>query len=140
METLRNDLRFGFRMIRKSPGFAAVAIITLALGIGANTAIFSFVDCVLLKSLPYPHPERIVNVWEKPPGYDRNSISTLNFLDWQRENSVFTAMAAMTGGSYTLTGTKEPVQLRGSRVSAPYFDILGIRPAMGRTFAKGEDQ
>ncbi|HXE11293.1 MAG TPA: ABC transporter permease, partial [Bryobacteraceae bacterium] len=97
-------------------------------------------DCVLLKSLPYPHPERIVNVWEKPPGYDRNGISTLNFLDWQRENTVFTAMAAMTGGSYTLTGAKEPVQLRGSRVSAPYFDILGIRPAMGRTFAKGEDQ
>jgi putative ABC transport system permease protein len=140
METLRNDLRFGFRMIRKSPGFAAVAIITLALGIGANTAIFSFVDSVLLKSLPYPEPERIVNVWEKPPGYDRNGISTLNFLDWQHENTVFTAMAAMTGGSYTLTGTKEPVQLRGSRVSAPYFDILGIKPAIGRTFAKGEDQ
>lgn len=140
METLRNDLRFGFRMIRKSPGFAAVAIITLALGIGANTAIFSFVDSVLLKSLPYPEAEQIVNVWEKPPGYDRNGISTLNFLDWQRENTVFTAMAAMTGGSYTLTGTKEPVQLRGSRVSAPYFDILGIKPAIGRTFAKGEDQ
>jgi putative ABC transport system permease protein len=140
METFRTDLRFGFRMIRKSPGFAAVAIITLALGIGANTAIFSFVNSVLLKSLPYPEPERIVNVWEKPPGYDRNGISTLNFLDWQRENTVFTAMAAMTGGSYTLTGTKEPVQLRGSRVSAPYFDILGIKPAMGRTFAKGEDQ
>jgi predicted permease len=127
-------------MIRKSPGFAAVAIITLALGIGANTAIFSFVDSVLLKSLPYPEAEQIVNVWEKPPGYDRNGISTLNFLDWQRENTVFTAMAAMTGGSYTLTGTKEPVQLRGSRVSAPYFDILGIKPAIGRTFAKGEDQ
>lgn len=140
METLRNDLRFGFRMIRKSPGFAAIAMITLALGIGANTAIFSFVDSVLLKPLPYPEPERIVNVWEKPPGYDRNGISTLNFLDWQRENTVFTAMAAMTGGTYTLTGTKEPVQLRGARVSAPYFDILGIKPAIGRAFAKGEDQ
>ena len=90
--------RFGWRMIATSPGFAAVAILTLALGIGANTAIFSFVDAVLLKPLPYPHPEEIVNVWENPPQGERNGISTMNFLDWKNQNSVFTAMAAQTGG------------------------------------------
>ena len=140
MEELRANLRFAFRMIRTSPGFSAVAIFTLALGIGANTAIFSFVDAVLLKSLPYPHPEQIVQVWEKPPGSDRNGVSTMNFLDWKNQNTVFSAVAAETGGSVTLSGTGEPVQLRGSRVSAPYFHIFGIQPALGRTFAPDEDQ
>ncbi len=140
MNELLSNIRFGFRMIRKSPGFAAVAILTLALGIGANTAIFSFVDGVLLKPLPYPHPEEILEVWEKPPGYDRNGISTMNFLDWKNQNTVFTAMAAETGGSVTLSGGQEPVQLRGSRVSAPYFEIFGINPILGRTFAHDEDQ
>ena len=135
-----NDLRFGIRMIRKSPGFATVAILTLALSIGANTAIFSFVNGVILKPLPYPEADRLLNVWEKPPQGERNGISTLNFLDWQRQNTVFTAMAARTGGSFTLMGGKEPVQLSGMMVSAPYFSILGIKPALGRTFAPGEDQ
>ncbi|HYM07486.1 MAG TPA: ABC transporter permease, partial [Terriglobales bacterium] len=114
--------------------------LTLALGIGANTAIFSFVDAVLLEPLPYPHPEEIVNVWEKPPQYDRNGISTLNFLDWQKQNTVFTAIAAETGGSVTLTGVDVPIQLRGSRVSAHYFDIFGEKAALGRTFAPDEDE
>lgn len=127
-------------MLRKAPGFSIVAVLTLALGIGANTAIFSFVDGVLLKPLPYPEADRIVEVWEKPPQGDRNGISTMNFLDWRRQNTVFTAMAAQTGGSFTLTGGKEPVQLRGARVSAPYFEILGAKPALGRTFAADEDQ
>jgi predicted permease len=135
-----NDLRFAFRMIRNSPGFTIVAILTLALGIGANTAIFSFVSAVLLDPLPYPHPEEIVTVWEKPPEGDRNGISTLNFLDWQKQNTVFTAMAAQTGGSVTLTSVEAPIQLRGSRVSAHYFDIFGEKPALGRTFAADEDQ
>jgi predicted permease len=137
---LLNDVRFAFRMIRNSPGFTIVAVLTLALGIGANTAIFSFVNAVLLEPLPYSHPEEIVNVWEKPPDGDRNGISTLNFLDWQRQNTVFTAMAADTGGSVTLTDVDVPIQLRGSRVSAHYFDIFGERPALGRTFAPDEDQ
>src|SRR5262245_51016036 len=137
---LLNDLRFALRMLRKSPGFTLVATLTLALGIGANTAIFSFVDAVLLKSLPYPNPEEIVNVWEKPPQGDRNGISTLNFLDWKNQNSVFTAMAASSGGSVTLTGVDTPVQLRARRASASFFDILGVRAAFGRTFAPDEDQ
>jgi putative ABC transport system permease protein len=140
MDELLKNLRFGFRMIRKNPGFAAVAIITLALGIGANTAIFSFVDAVLLRPLPYPQPEQIVNVWEKPPQGDRNGISTMNFLDWKNQNSVFTAMAAQTGGAVTLSGGTEPVLLHAARVSAPFFSILGIKAALGRTFAPDEDQ
>ena len=140
MDLLAKDLRFAFRMIRRSPGFTAIAILTLALGIGANTAIFSFVNAALLKPLPFPHAERIVNVWEKPPGGDRNGISTLNFLDWKRQNTVFTAMAAQAWGSATLTGADVPVELRNGRVSASYFDIFGVKPMLGRTFAPDEDE
>jgi putative ABC transport system permease protein len=117
-----------------------VALLTLALGIGANTAIFSFVDGLLLRPLPYKDANRIVRVMEKPPLGERNGISTLNFLDWQKDNSVFDFMAAQTGGSTTLTGVHDPVQLPGARVSAHFFDIFGIRAALGRTFLPGEDQ
>src|SRR5678816_2053947 len=140
MSALGQNLRYAVRTLRGSPGFAAVAILTLALGIGANTAIFSFVDGVLLKPLPYPEPDRIVRVLEKPPQGERNGISTLNFLDWQKDNSVFEYMAATTGGGATLGGVGEPVQLRGGRVSAHYFDIFGIKAALGRTFLPEEDQ
>ncbi len=142
MNSFLHDLRFALRMIRNSPGFTMVAVLTVALGIGANAAIYSFVDGVLLNNLPYPHPEQILEVWEKPTDGDRNGISTLNFLDWKNQNTVFTAMAAQTGGggSATLTGVDVPVQLRGSRVSARYFDIFGIKAALGRTFAPNEDE
>jgi len=140
MSSLGKNLRYAVRTLRGSPGFSAVAILTLALGIGANTAIFSFVDGVLLKPLPYPEPDRIVRVLEKPPQGERNGISTLNFLDWQKDNTVFEYMSAMTGGGATLGGVAEPVQLRGGRVSARYFDIYGIKAALGRTFLPGEDQ
>ena len=142
MHEILQDLRYGFRMLRKSPGFTAVAVLTLAIGIGANTAIFSFVDGVLLKPLPYANADRIVRVLEKPPGDPdaRNGISTLNFLDWQHQNSVFQYMAARTGGSVTLTGVDNPVQLRGARMSAHGFDILGVKTVLGRTFAPDEDQ
>jgi len=112
------DVRYALRMLAKSPGFTLVSLLTLAIGIGANTAIFSFFDATLLKPLPYADADRIVRVLEKPPGYPRNGISTLTFLDWQRDNTVFDYMAAQTGGAITLTGEGEPVQLRGGRVSA----------------------
>lgn len=137
---MRNDVRFGLRMIRKSPGFAVAAILTLALGIGGTTAIFSFVDAVLLKPLPFPDAGRIVNVWEKPPGGDRNGISTLNFLDWKKQNTVFTTMAAQTWGSVTLSDADVPVQLTNGRVGAAYFEVFGTKPMLGRTFAADEDQ
>ena len=136
---LSADLRFAFRSLRKSPGFTAVAVLTIALGLGANTAIFSFLDGVLLKPLSYPEPDRLVQLWEKPPGGLRNGISALNFQDWQRLSTSFTAMAATTGKAATLSGRGDPRQLRLSLVSAPYFDILGTRPVLGRRFAPGED-
>jgi putative ABC transport system permease protein len=140
VSSLLQDLRYAGRTLANSPGFATVALLTLALGIGANTAIFSFVDGLLLKPLPYTGADRIVRVLEKPPRGDRNGISTLNFLDWQKDNQVFDFMAAQSGGGATLTGVSDPVQLRGARVSARYFDIFGIQAALGRTFRPDEDQ
>ncbi len=119
------DVRFAIRSLRKNPGFTAVAVLTIALGLGANTAIFSFLDGVLLRPLPYPEPERLVQLWEKPPGGQRNGISALNFQDWQKLSTSFTGMAATTGKTGTLSGSGEPRQLRISQVSAPYFEILG---------------
>ena len=89
------DLRYGLRSLIKAPGFAAVAVLTLALGIGANSAIFSFVDGALLKPLPYAHPERIVQLWEKPPGGGNNVVSALNFLDWQGQSTLFETVVAV---------------------------------------------
>ncbi len=134
------DIRYAIRMLMKSPGFTIVAVLTLALGIGANSAIFSFVDGVLLKPLPYLDPDRLVLVWEKPPGGGINVISALNFLDWRDQNDVFSHIAATTGGSVTLTGVGEPRRIPGARVSAAYFDTFGVRAALGRTFAPDEDR
>ena len=107
-------MRYAIRTLRRSPGFTIIALLTLALGIGANTAIFSFVNGVLLKPLPYHDPHSIVMVWEKPPGGYRNGISTLNFLDWKNQNTVFEAYGRVQlGGSVTLTGAGEPEQLQG---------------------------
>jgi putative ABC transport system permease protein len=140
MNGLLRDLQYACRTLAKSPGFTIVSLLTLAIGIGANTAIFSFVDSALLKPLPYADADRIVRVLEKPPGFPRNGIATLNFLDWQSQNTVFAHMAAQSGGPLTLTGFGEPVQLRGARVGASYFNIFGIKAVLGRTFAPDEDQ
>jgi putative ABC transport system permease protein len=137
---IAQDVRYGFRTLARSYGFTTVAVLTLALGIGANSAIFSFVDGVLLKPLPYPDPERILQVWEKPPGGGNNVVSTANFLDWQRQSDVFETMVATSGGSMTLSGQGDPLMLRVGRVSAGYFDVFAIKPAIGRTFAPDEDQ
>ena len=140
MSSLLRDVRHAARTLRHSPGFTIVAVLTLAVGIGANTAIFSFVDALLLKPLPYEGADRIVRVMEKPPRGERNGISTLNFLDWQKDNTVFDFMSAQSGDAVTLTGGSEPVQLRAGLVSADYFKVFRIEPALGRTFLPGEDQ
>ena len=140
MSSLLRDVRHSARLIRQSPGFTSISVLTLAIGIGANTAIFSFVDALLLKPLPYANADRIVRVMEKPPRGERNGISTLNFLDWQKDNTVFDFMSAQSGDAVTLTGGSEPVQLRGGLVSAGYFKVFGIEPALGRSFLPGEDQ
>jgi putative ABC transport system permease protein len=137
---LLQDLRYSARMLAKTPGFTIVSLLTLALGIGANTAIFSFVDAVFLKPLPYPDSDRIMFVLEKPPGGERNGISTLNYLDWKKQNDVFEYMTAFNGGVATLTGTGEPVELRRGAVAPEYFKIFGVHAALGRTLAPGEDQ
>ena len=139
MSEFFEDLNYACRTLLKARAFTAIALATLALGIGGNAAIFSFVSGVLLKPLPYDHPERIVRVLEKPPGGGTNGISTLNYLDWVKENTVFEAMAAQAGGGVTLTGVDVPVQLRSSRVSVQYFEVFAVKAELGRTFAAGED-
>jgi putative ABC transport system permease protein len=139
-DELSGDIRYGLRGLRRNPGFATVAIITLALGIGATTAIFSFVNAVLLKPLPYPHPEQIVSVGEKLPDGFSNPISTLNFLDWERQNRCFEYLAALAFDKVTLTGSDRPQEVKVYKVSASYFKVLGVTAALGRTFAASENE
>jgi putative ABC transport system permease protein len=138
-DLMHQDIRFALRALRRSPSFTIVALLMLALGIGATSAIFSFVDGVILRPLPYRDPAHLVRVWERPPGAIRNAISALNFQDWRDQNTVFTDIAAATSTEATLTGPSGPVLIRTARVSAPYFDIYGVNVALGRTFAAGED-
>jgi putative ABC transport system permease protein len=147
IDATRQDVGYGWRIVKRSPGFTFVATLTIALGLGANAAIFSLVDGALLKSFSYPEPERIVQLWEKPPRGLRNGISAANYIDWTRQSQSFEAMAAQTGAtmSYaaaTAAGSTaaEPRSLRAAVVSAPYFDVFGTRAALGRTFSRDEDQ
>ena len=142
MSTLLHDLRYGLRMLAKNPGFTAVAVITLALGIGANTAIFSVIDAVLLNRMPYPDANRLVMVWEQNPGrgWFRNIVSAANFVDWRMENHVFSRMAAIDGRSYDVSGKGEPMEVEGEQVSADFFPVLAVHAALGRTFTLEEDR
>ncbi|MFZ0923527.1 MAG: ABC transporter permease, partial [Candidatus Acidiferrales bacterium] len=141
MNTLCQDVRYGLRMLRKSPGFTAVAVLTLALGIGANTAIFSVVQGVLLASLPYRHPERLVMVLESNERFPEDAISYPNFLDWQRTAHSFAQMAALMGGQgFDLTAPGAPEHLDGQRVSAGFFNTMGATLALGREFSAEEDR
>jgi predicted permease len=140
MTTLLQDLKYGFRMLSRNPGFAAVAVITLALGIGANTAIFSVVNGVLLNPLPYPQPDRLVALYAKTPQFDRFSISYPNFLDWVRDNRSFSALAGYRADDFNLTGMGEPERVATEMVSASFFPLLGVRAAVGRTFLASEDE
>lgn len=135
-----HDIRYAVRRLRNTPGFSAVAIVTIALAIGVNAAVFSFVYGIFLRPLPYPEPHRIVRLLERVPAGGLNGISTLNYLDWASQNDVFAYMSAEAGWRPTLTGGDEPVMIRGARVSAHYFDVFGVRPPLGRTFRDGEDQ
>jgi predicted permease len=140
MTTLMQDLKYGLRMLARNPGFTAVAVITLALGIGANTAIFSVVSGVLLNPLPYPEPERLVALYSKTAQFDRDSIPYPNFLDWVRDNRSFTALAGYRADDFNLTGMGEPERVPVEMVSASFFPLLGVKPAIGRLFLVSEDQ
>ena len=138
---LWQDLRYGARTLIKSPGFTAIAVLTLALGIGANAAIFSVVDAVLLQPLPFREPERLVEIAESrvDRGWERSSMTHANFWDLQDQNRTFDGVAALRGGSINLTGRDFPERLNLGSVSAEFFNVLGVTPTLGRTFARGED-
>ena len=140
IDTLGEDLRHGLQLLRRDPLFSAIAIAVMALGIGATAAMFSIVDAVLLKPLPYPEPDRIVRVWEAPSPTTRNGTTTLNFLDWKRLNTSFEAMSAVRGLTVSLTGAGEAVRLKGLLVSADFFDVFGVKPMLGRTFRPADDE
>jgi putative ABC transport system permease protein len=134
------DLRFGARMLMKQPGFTLITVLTLALGIGANTAIFSIVNAVLLRPFPYQAPERLVIIQERESG-EGFSPSYPNFVDWRAQNTAFTSIAAVRQNeSFNLTGTGEPERLQGQLVSAEFFSTLGIKPLVGRDFLAEEDR
>ena len=137
MQSVWQDLRHGLRMLTKNPGFAAIAILTLALGIGANTALFSVVNGVLLSPLPYQQPDRLVAMYTSRSGeLDRSSISYPNFLDWRRGNQTFSGMAAYRGDDFNLTGRGEPEQVSTEMVSASFFPLIGVKPILGRVFTE----
>src|ERR1043166_3599807 len=132
------DLSYGVRMLLKHPGGTAIATVTPPLGIGANTAIFSVVNAVLLNPLPYKQPDRLVSLWENVPGHGRWRVAPANFFDWKKQNSVFEDVSAFGQNTMTLAGGGEPEQLIGSRVSAGYFAVVGVEPVIGRSFASEE--
>ena len=140
MSALQHDVRYALRALRLSPGFAAVAIVTIALAVGSNTAIFSFVNGFVLHPLPYPDADRIVRVLERRPDGGLNSVSTLNYLDWAEQSTVFEFMSPRTGWQATWTGGDEPLQLQGGRGAIDFFKIYGTSAAHGRLFAPGEDE
>ncbi|HSQ19567.1 MAG TPA: ABC transporter permease, partial [Blastocatellia bacterium] len=142
METLLQDIKYGFRMMLKHPAFAAIAVIALALGIGANTAIFSVVNAVLLRPLPFTEPDRLMVVYESrvDRGVSRSSVSYPNFADWREQNSVFEHMSTYRTNDLVLTGDGEPARLLAGVVNADLFPLLGVSPSLGRTFLPEEDK
>ncbi len=141
MNTLLQDVRYALRLLRKSPGFTAVAILTLALGIGANTAVFSVVDATLLRPLHFMNPSSLVMMWENGPGrLSRFPASAPDLFDWEEQNHCFSGMAAFTEQPMNLTGADQPEQVNVEQVSPSFFSVLGVRPILGRGFSKGEDQ
>src|SRR6476659_3573610 len=134
------DLRYALRMLAKSPAFTFVVVLTLGLAIGANSAIFSVVNSVLLRPLPYPKSEQLVRVFGSQPQLAFAPTSPANFLEWKTENEVFDRIATDIGQGFNLTGTDRPERVIGARVSADLFQLLGVQPALGRNFTAQEDR
>jgi putative ABC transport system permease protein len=142
MDILLQDLRYGIRMLARNPGFSVVAVLTLALGIGANTTMFTVVNGVLLKPLPYPEPDRLLMLWETQlAGNSLGTVAPANFYDWREQTHSFAKMAALDPyPDFILNGYGEPQRLAGAAVSADFFSLLGVRMALGRDFLSKEDQ
>ncbi|MDQ3137626.1 MAG: ABC transporter permease, partial [Gemmatimonadota bacterium] len=141
MHTLIGDFRFALRRLRRAPTFTVAAVACLALGIGANTAIFTVINAVLVRPLPYPEPDRLVMVWEanRDRQGDRNVVSPANYLDWRAQNTVFESTAAVYHTRMNLTGRGEPLEVPVELATAGLFRLLGMRPLLGRTFSAEED-
>ncbi len=142
METLWQDLRFGLRQLLSKPGVTLIAVLSLALGIGANTAIFSLVDAVLLRPLPFHEPDRLVMVWEDATqvGFPRNTPAPANYADWKSQNKTLEDMAALNWRNYALTEEGEPEKVEAQGVTANFFSLLGVKPVLGRSFTAEEDK
>jgi putative ABC transport system permease protein len=142
MENLRGDIRYAFRNLLRRPGFTLIAVLTLALGIGANTAIFSAINALLLKPLPFPELDRVVAIWDKLPsrGVLHNEVAAGNFFDWQSQNQSFEQLALYRWWNANLTGIDTPERIQGFLVTANYLDALGMKPIMGRNFSPEENQ
>jgi predicted permease len=139
LDDLTHDVRYALRMLRKNPGFALIVILTLALGIGATSGVFSVVNGVLLQPLPYAHPEQLVTLYQSWPQFATGSLSYMNFKDWRKDNTTFSSMALTRGYAYTLTGAGEPERLQARLVTADFFEVFGVQPAAGRSFLESED-
>ncbi len=140
MSQITQDLRYALRQLRKNPGFTAVALLTLTLGIGANTALFSIINGVLVSSLPFSQPDQLVTLHENKPNFEGGSLSYPNFRDWQKDNHTFSAVAVARNYAFSLTGIGEAEQVSGEFVSSDFFSVLGVKPVLGRSFAQDEDQ
>src|SRR3954451_8350490 len=140
METTRQDLLYAFRQYLKTPALTFIVLLTIALGIGANTALFSVVNGVLLSPLSYPAPEQLVTLHENKANFQNGSISYPNFRDWQKQNRSFSSMAVSRVFSFNLIGAGEPEQVNGDLVSSDFFPMLGVKPVRGRLFVAGEDE
>ncbi|HEX8184592.1 MAG TPA: ABC transporter permease, partial [Blastocatellia bacterium] len=144
IDALLQDVRFALRTMRRKPGFAAIVVLALAIGIGANTAIFSVVNAVLLQSLPYKEPDKLVMVWETNPtlqvGFDLLPASSANFADWRDQNKSFESVSIIDNARVTLTGTGAPERVAGANVSSSFFDVMGVAPVLGRVFSSEEDK
>jgi putative ABC transport system permease protein len=140
MTSLLQDIQYGLRTLRQAPGFTVVAVLTLALGIGANAVLFSVVNGVLLNPLPFPQADRLIALHESKPNFAQGSISYPNFRDWQKDNHTFSSLAVHRGYAFSLTGSGEAEQVNAEFISSDFFRVLGVSPVLGRNFAPGEDE
>jgi len=145
MSAILYDLKRALRVLRKTPGFTLAALIVLALGIGANTAIFSLVYGVLIRPLPFHEPERLVQLWHTPPqksfpGMTQFALSAANYLDWEQQNTVFESSAIYMFQAYRLSGNGDAQILRAARAEPTFFSTFGVKPLLGRTIMPGDDQ
>jgi len=140
LDILRQDLRYTARALRRTPGFAATAVLVVALGVGANTAAFSLADQVLLRPLPFPHPEQLVKLWEAVPGYSHMELSPANFEDWKRMNHSFAAMGVYTDFAMNLAGQGEPERLDVTLVDSELLPMLGAQPLLGHVFTAADNR